>query len=173
MSADKMLTFPDFRSFERAYQMLTQVAGRSGRSTERGKVVVQTFSPNHWVIQQVVSGDHEKLVSQELLERKNYSYPPYVRLIRITLSHTDSRRVATGADVLAKRLRQRFGDRVVGPDTPSLARVNDLFRQVLLLKFERELNPSSYRPTLEQDIEDFITDPRFKRLRLKLDVDPV
>jgi primosomal protein N' (replication factor Y) len=173
MSADKMLTFPDFRSFERAYQMLTQVAGRSGRSTERGSVVVQTFSPNHWVIQKVVSGDHEKLVSHELLERKNYSYPPYVRLIRITLRHTDERRVAAGADVLSKRLRQRFGERVVGPDTPNLARINDLFRQELLLKFERELSPSSYRPTLEQDIEDFITDPRFKRLRLKLDVDPV
>ena len=85
MSADKMFTFPDFRSFERAYQMLTQVAGRAGRSTERGRVVVQTFSPEHWVIQRVIAGDHDKLVSNELIERKSYLYPPYVRLIRISL----------------------------------------------------------------------------------------
>ncbi|MEC7653742.1 MAG: primosomal protein N' [Bacteroidota bacterium] len=173
MSADKMFTFPDFRSFERAYQMLTQVAGRAGRSTERGKVVVQTFSPEHWVIQRVIAGDHDKLVSNELIERKSYLYPPYVRLIRISLRHSDQKRVKAGADVLSKRLRQRFGERVVGPDTPYLTRVNDLFRLEILLKFERELSPSNYKPVLAQDIDEFVTDPRFKRLRLKLDVDPV
>ena len=173
MSADNMLTFPDFRSFERAYQMLTQVAGRAGRSTERGRVVVQTFSPEHWVIQRVAAGDHDKLVSNELIERKSYLYPPYVRLIRISLRHSDQKRVKAGADVLSKRLRQRFGKRVVGPDTPYLTRVNDLFRLEILLKFERELSPSNYKSVLEQDIDDFVTDPRFKRLRLKLDVDPV
>lgn len=173
MSADKMLTFPDFRSFERAYQMLTQVAGRSGRSSERGTVVVQTFSPEHWVIRRVVENDHPKLIEHELIERKNYNYPPYVRLIRITLRHSDESRVKTGAVVLSKRLRQRFGDRVVGPDTPSLARVNDLFRQELLLKFERSINAFSYRESILADLEEFASDPRFKRLRIKVDVDPV
>ncbi|PCJ81314.1 MAG: primosomal protein N' [Bacteroidetes bacterium] len=174
MSADRMLTFPDFRSFERAYQMLTQVAGRSGRSSERGKVVVQTFSPDHWVIQQVVSGDHDKLVKHELLERKNYHYPPYVRLIRISLSYSDEERVKTGAEVLALRLRQRFGDhRVVGPDIPGVSKINDLYRQQLLLKFEREIPPSEYGPTIQLDVEDFISDERWKRLRIKIDVDPV
>ncbi len=173
MSADKMLAFPDFRSFERAYQMLTQVAGRAGRSNERGKVVVQTFAPDHWVIQKVIAGDHEKLVTNELIERKSYLYPPYTRLIRISLRHSDKKRVRTGAEVLAKRLRQRFGDRVVGPDTPYLSRVNDLFRLEILLKFERKLNPENYKKILDQDLDDFITDTRFKRLRLKVDVDPV
>ena len=174
MSADKMLTFPDFRSFERAYQMLTQVAGRSGRSTIRGKVVIQTYSPDHWVIQRVISGDHDKLVSHELLERKNFGYPPYVRLIRISLRHTDEDRVKKGADVLALRLRQRFGaERIIGPDTPPLYKVNDLFHLQLLLKFEREISPSKYKATLLEDIEDFSSDPRWKRLRVKVDVDPV
>tara|TARA_B110000444_G_scaffold249598_1_gene274902 strand:- start:2659 stop:5136 length:2478 start_codon:yes stop_codon:yes gene_type:complete len=173
MSADKMLTFPDFRSFERAYQMLTQVAGRSGRSSERGTVVVQTYSPDHWVIQRVIIGDHSKLVEHELIERKNFGYPPYVRLIRITLRHSDEKRVKAGADVLASRLRQRFGDRVAGPDTPSMARINDLFRLDILLKFERELSMSSYREVLSEDIEEFTLDSRFKRLRVKVDVDPV
>ena len=172
MSADKMLTFPDFRSFERSYQMLTQVAGRAGRADTRGKVVVQTFSPEHWVIRQVVDGNHEKLVKNELVERSAYLYPPYVRLIRISLRHSDQKRVKSGAEVLAKRLRQRFGERVVGPDTPNLSRVNDLFRLELLLKFERELSPSKYKAILEQDLDDFVTDARFKRLRVKVDVDP-
>jgi primosomal protein N' (replication factor Y) len=174
MSADKMLTFPDFRSFERAYQMLTQVSGRSGRSSERGKVVIQTFSPDHWVIQRVIAGDHDKLVEHELLERKNYGYPPFVRLIRISLSHSDETRVRKGAEVLALRLRQRFGDnRIIGPDVPAISRVNDLFRQQLMLKFERDVHPSKYRDLLLEDIDDFMTDPRWKRLRLKVDVDPV
>ncbi|MGY8901518.1 MAG: replication restart helicase PriA [Flavobacteriales bacterium] len=174
MSADKMLTFPDFRSFERAYQMLTQVSGRSGRSSERGKVVIQTFSPDHWVIQRVIAGDHDKLVEHELLERKNYGYPPFVRLIRISLSHSDETRVRKGAEVLALRLRQRFGDnRTIGPDVPAISRVNDLFRQQLMLKFERDVHPSKYRDILLEDIDDFMTDPRWKRLRLKVDVDPV
>ena len=174
MSADKMLTFPDFRSFERAYQMLTQVSGRSGRSSERGKVVIQTFSPDQWVIQRVIAGDHDKLVEHELMERKNYGYPPFVRLIRISLSHSDETRVRKGAEVLALRLRQRFGDnRTIGPDVPAISRVNDLFRQQLMLKFERDVHPSKYRDILLEDIDDFMTDPRWKRLRLKVDVDPV
>jgi len=174
MSADKMLTFPDFRSFERAYQMLTQVAGRSGRSTSRGKVVIQTFSPDHWVIKRVISGDHDKLVAHELRERKIFGYPPYVRLIRISLRHSDEERVKIGADVLALRLRQRFSsERVIGPDTPPLYRVNDLYHLQLLLKFERNISPEKYKAAILDDLEDFSTDPRWKRLRVKVDVDPV
>ena len=174
MSADKMLTFPDFRSFERAYQMLTQVAGRSGRSTTRGKVVIQTFSPDHWVIQRVISGDHDKLVAHELQERKSFGYPPYVRLIRISLRHSDEERVKRGADVLALRLRQRFGaDRIIGPDTPPLYRVNDLYHLQLLLKFERNISAEKYKSALLSDLDDFSIDPRWKRLRVKVDVDPV
>tara|TARA_B100000780_G_scaffold165187_2_gene115513 strand:+ start:875 stop:3346 length:2472 start_codon:yes stop_codon:yes gene_type:complete len=174
MSADKMLTFPDFRSFERAYQMLTQVAGRSGRSTTRGKVVIQTFSPDHWVIQRVISGDHDKLVAHELQERKSFGYPPFVRLIRISLRHSDEERVKRGADVLALRLRQRFGaDRIIGPDTPPLYRVNDLYHLQLLLKFERNISAEKYKSALLSDLDDFSIDPRWKRLRVKVDVDPV
>ena len=174
MSADKMLTFPDFRSFERAYQMLTQVAGRSGRSETRGKVVIQTFSPDHWVIQKVISGDHDKLVAHELLDREKFGYPPYVRLIRISIRHSDEERVKRGADVLALRLRQRFSfERVIGPDTPPLYRVNDLYHLQLLLKFERNISPEEYKAVLLIDLEDFSVDPRWKRLRVKVDVDPI
>ena len=174
MSADRMLTFPDFRSFERAYQMLTQVAGRAGRSGEgaRGKVIIQTFSADHWLLHHVVDHDHEALVRRELVERQTYSYPPFVRMVRLTLRHGDAQRVDAGAGVLAARLQQRFGERVLGPDTPALSRINDQHIRQITLKFERSLAPSQYRPLLQADLDEFSADARWKRLRVKVDVDP-
>lgn len=172
LSADRMLNFPDFRSFERAFQMLTQVAGRAGRSGKRGKVILQTYNPDHWVLTKVMANDYDGLVQQELIERKNYKYPPYDRLIRLTLKHSDVKRVETAANVLTTRLQQRFQQRVIGPETPMISRINDLHHRIVLLKFERELNPSAYKPLLQEDLDAFMTDARFKRIRLTVDVDP-
>ena len=154
--------------------MLTQVAGRAGRSGEgeRGKVVIQSFSADHWLLHHVVDHDHDAVVRRELIERQTYQYPPFVRMIRLTLKHTDVQRVVAGADVLSARLQQRFGDRVLGPDSPSLSRINDQHIRQLTLKFERQLSPSQYRALLQQDLEEFQMDPRWKRLRLTVDVDP-
>ena len=172
LSADRMLNFPDFRSFERAYQMLTQVAGRAGRSGERGKVILQTYNPDHWVMTKVMENDYMGLVQQELIERKNYRYPPFVRLVRLTLKHTDVQRLEAAAEVLAARLTQRFMARVIGPETPMISRINDLHHRVLLLKFERELRPDAYKELLQADLDAFQADERFKRIRLIVDVDP-
>lgn len=172
LSADRMLNFPDFRSFERAYQMLTQVAGRAGRSGERGKVILQTYNPDHWVMTKVMANDYMGLVQQELIERKNYRYPPFVRLVRLTLKHTDVQRLEAAAEVLAARLTQRFMARVIGPETPMISRINDLHHRVLLLKFERELRPDAYKELLQADLDAFQADERFKRIRLIVDVDP-
>ena len=172
LSADRMLNFPDFRSFERAYQMLTQVAGRAGRSGERGKVILQTYNPDHWVMTKVMANDYMGLVQQELIERKNYRYPPFVRLVRLTLKHTDVQRLEAAAEVLAARLTQRFMARVLGPETPMISRINDLHHRVLLLKFERELRPDAYKELLQADLDAFQADERFKRIRLIVDVDP-
>ena len=172
LSADRMLNFPDFRSFERAYQMLTQVAGRAGRSGERGKVILQTYNPDHWVMTKVMANDYMGLVQQELIERKNYRYPPFVRLVRLTLKHTDAQRLEAAAEVLAARLTQRFMARVIGPETPMISRINDLHHRVLLLKFERELRPDAYKELLQADLDAFQADERFKRIRLIVDVDP-
>lgn len=172
LSADGMLNFPDFRSFERAYQMLTQVAGRAGRSGERGKVILQTYNPDHWVMTKVMANDYMGLVQQELIERKNYRYPPFVRLVRLTLKHTDAQRLEAAAEVLAARLTQRFMARVIGPETPMISRINDLHHRVLLLKFERELRPDAYKELLQADLDAFQADERFKRIRLIVDVDP-
>ena len=172
LSADRMLNFPDFRSFERAYQMLTQVAGRAGRSGERGKVILQTYNPDHWVMTKVMANDYMGLVQQELIERKNYRYPPFVRLVRLTLKHTDAQRLEAAAEVLAARLTQRFMARVIGPETPMISRINDLHHRVLLLNFERELRPDAYKELLQADLDAFQADERFKRIRLIVDVDP-
>jgi len=172
LSADRMLNFPDFRSFERAYQMLTQVAGRAGRSGERGKVILQTYNPDHWVMTKVMANDYMGMVKQELIERKNYRYPPFVRLVRLTLKHTDVQRLEAAAEVLAARLTQRFMARVIGPETPMISRINDLHHRVLLLKFERELRPNAYKELLQADLDAFQADERFKRIRLIVDVDP-
>ena len=172
LSADRMLNFPDFRSFERAYQMLTQVAGRAGRSGDRGKVILQTYNPDHWVMTKVMANDYMGLVQQELIERKNYRYPPFVRLVRLTLKHTDVQRLEAAAEVLAARLTQRFMARVIGPETPMISRINDLHHRVLLLKFERELRPDAYKELLQADLDAFQADERFKRIRLIVDVDP-
>jgi len=172
LSADRMLNFPDFRSFERAYQMLTQVAGRAGRSGARGKVILQTYNPDHWVMTKVMANDYMGLVQQELIERKNYRYPPFVRLVRLTLKHTDVQRLEAAAEVLAARLTQRFMARVIGPETPMISRINDLHHRVLLLKFERELRPDAYKELLQADLDAFQADERFKRIRLIVDVDP-
>lgn len=173
LNADRMLSFPDFRSFERSYQMLTQVAGRAGRKGDRGKVILQTFNPDHWVLKKVMEHDYYGLVKQELLERLNYKYPPFDRLIRITLRHSDANRVDAAAEVLALRLRQRFDERAIGPETPVLSRINDLHHRIILLKFERALAPSTYKTLLGEDMLSFQADERFKRIRVTVDVDPV
>ena len=172
LNADRMLNFPDFRSFERAFQMLTQVAGRAGRSGQRGKVILQTYNPDHWVMTKVMANDYQGLVSQELMERKNYRYPPFDRLIRLTLRHSDEGRLDAAAEVLAGRLRQRFAARAIGPETPQISKINDLYYRVILLKFERALSPKNYKVLLAQDLDAFQSDDRFKRIRLTIDVDP-
>lgn len=172
LNADRMLNFPDFRSFERAFQMLTQVAGRAGRSGQRGKVILQTYNPDHWVMTKVMANDYQGLVRQELQERKNYRYPPFDRLIRLTLKHSDEQRLDAASEVLAGRLRQRFQARAIGPETPQLSKINDLYLRVILLKFERSLPPKGYKELLAQDLDAFQSDARFKRIRLTIDVDP-
>lgn len=172
MSADRMLNFPHFRSFERAYQMLTQVAGRAGRSGERGRVVIQTFVPDHWVLSHVMEHDYAGLARHELLERKELIFPPYCRLIRLVLRHTDVDVLVRAAEVLGNRLKQRFGARVHGPEVPALERVNLLYHRVVLLKFERDLAPAQYKALLAEDLAAFAANAWGKRIRVTVDVDP-
>ena len=175
LGADRLLNFPDFRSFERAYAMLTQVAGRAGRRGDpgaSGRVLLQTFAPDHWVLGFVQRQDHAGFVNREMADRENHHMPPFSRMIRLTLRYIDAELVQEAAHALAHRLRQRFGERVLGPETPAIARVNDLHHQVVLLNFERSLSPTRYKPLLLEDVRALGQDARWKRVRVIVDVDP-
>jgi primosomal protein N' (replication factor Y) len=125
LSADQLLNFPDFRSFERAYHLMSQVAGRAGRKQKRGKVVVQTYEPNHWIIQKVMQHDYEGFYKQEIIERRNFNYPPFFRIIVLKMKHRNKEMLDIGAAQLAKSLQAVFKDRVLGPEVPLVSRVRN------------------------------------------------
>lgn len=173
LSADQMLNFPDFRSFERSYQLMTQVSGRSGRKHERGKVIIQTYHPDHWVIRKVIAGDYEGLYKQELVERFNFKYPPYYRLIRITMKHKDQRVVQQAAIDFTATLINMFGkERVIGPEAPYVSRINNKYIQLMMVKLERKASPAKFKQSTLDTIDEFLALPAYKSLRIQLDVDP-
>ena len=172
LQADNMLHYPDFRALERTFQLLTQVAGRAGRRAEQGRVLIQTFDPEHWVFDHVVRHDAEAMSKAEMQERTSFGYPPVVRLIRLVLKHRDPHLVRSGASALAGRLRSRFGGRVVGPEEPTIARINDVFHRNILLKVEREASPVAVKAALQEDIAVFKAVDPYKGIRVIIDVDP-
>jgi primosomal protein N' (replication factor Y) len=173
LNADQMLKFPDFRAFERAYQLMTQVSGRAGRKSERGKVVIQTYDPEHWVIRQVINGDYDKLYKHETIERKGYVYPPYVRLIRLNLRHKDKGFARKSAVTLANMLKAELGNRVVGPEAPYIERVNNYYHQNILLKVERSASVSKFKSIVRDNIQRFHAEKENRSVRIVPDVDPI
>ena len=142
LNADNMLQFPDFRAFERSYQLMSQVAGRAGRKGQRGKVLIQSFNPHHQIIRQVIDHDFKAMYKNELIDRRNFHYPPFYRLIQLTLKHKDQSKVEMGAVFLGQVLKQAFGVRILGPEAPGIARVRNFFHQQILFKIEKELSLS-------------------------------
>lgn len=173
LSADAMLSFPDFRAHERAFQMMAQVAGRSGRGKSHGTVVVQTSQPEHPIIQQVIDHDYSGMYAAQLSERKTFGYPPYTRLIYIYLKHRDESILDTLAHRYASLLRQVFGQRVVGPDNPPVARIQSLYIRKIMLKVETSASMAQVKDLLRQIYEKSLTDSRFKSITLYYDVDPL
>jgi len=172
LQADRMLHHPDFRALERTFQLLTQVAGRAGRREDQGRVLIQTFDPEHWVFTHVVRHDAVSMAKAEMQERRTFQYPPFIRLIRLVLRHRDPHKVRLGAAALAGRLRSRFGGRVVGPEEPQIPRINDQFHRHILLKFEREASPVEVKALMKEDIEAFRRVEDYKPIRVIVDVDP-
>ena len=174
LNADQLLNHPDFRAFERAFQLLTQVSGRAGRRNERGKVVIQTFSPFHDVIRQVMHQDYKELYRNELLHRKNFNYPPFYRLINITFKHTKRSLVDECAQGFALAIRAELGEeRVLGPEYPAISMINRVYQKHLLIKFERNLSPASIKQVLNKWKTKYLQEPGFKSLKINFDVDPL
>lgn len=172
LQADHMLKFPDFRADERSFQLMSQVAGRAGRRKKRGRVIVQSYFPSHPVIEEVQKHDYEGFFHRELLERQKFYWPPYFRLIRITLKNKGIEELNQSAKELAHDITAVFPNRVLGPEFPPVMRVQNLFIKNILLKFEKEHSPKAVKQELMKIINRFKEKNGNSRLRIKLDVDP-
>lgn len=173
ISADQLLRFPDFRSGERAYQLLTQVAGRAGRKHKRGRVLIQAYALGHPVLKEVMTGDFPAFLRRELHERREFHYPPYFRLIHLTLRHKEERLVHDAAVFFGKLLKEKLGDRVLGPVLPHVARVRGYYTQEILLKLEKSaplLHDS--KAMIRHFTEVMLGQPGFGAVQVAVDVDP-
>jgi len=173
LNADNMLNFPDFRAHERAYQLMAQVSGRAGRKHKRGLVVLQTASPEHPVIGQVLRNDYVAMYNTQSSERQQFKYPPYHRIIQINLRHKDVQIVKQAAYEMGNRMRAVFGSRLLGPVDPPIGRIQNLFIKQLILKIENEASPVKAKEILNNISDLILQDSRFKSVRIGIDVDPM
>ena len=173
LDADTMLNYPDFRAFEHAFMMMSQVSGRAGRKGHRGLVILQTSQPQLPLIRQVVEGDYAAFYRSLLTERREFHYPPYYRLIYVYLKHRTDPMVETAARELGYRLRQWFGSRVLGPDKPGVARVKSLSIRKLVLKLEPQLKMADVRKYLALAQQQMLQNKRYASLQVYYDVDPL
>lgn len=173
INADTLLNFPDFRSGERAFNMLSQVAGRAGRRAEQGKVIIQTTSPQNPILAFVKAHDFKAYFEAEIADRNRYAYPPFTRVINIYLKHKDAATVDALAVAYSNRLRETFGSRVLGPEKPYVSRVSTWYLQSIMLKVEAGASMKKVKALLRQIYELMAADPRMKQAVVYYDVDPV
>ncbi|MBQ8360659.1 MAG: primosomal protein N' [Bacteroidaceae bacterium] len=172
LDADSMMNFPDFRSHERAFQLMAQVAGRAGRKSKQGLVVLQTRSKDAPVINQVVHNDYAGLYDDQLAERMLFRYPPYYRLFYIYLKHRDATLLDSLAHTMAIHLKQTFGDRILGPTPPPVARIQTFFIRQFVLKMETSASPAKVREHLQLIRHRMLDDERFRSCTIYFDADP-
>lgn len=173
LQADTMLSYPDFRAEERAYQLMAQVAGRAGRRETPGTVVIQTRQPHHPIIAQVVANDYHAMAQAQLEERQCFAYPPFYRFIYIYLKHRQEATATRWARWMAERLRTHFGSRVLGPDHPPVGRVKQQFIQKIVLKVERTADSRAVRQYLNTLRQELLEHEQVSGLTCYYDVDPV
>lgn len=173
INADTLLNFPDFRSNERAYNMLEQVAGRAGRRKEKGKVLIQTTNPKENVLEYVKAHDYSSYYQSEIAERERYAYPPFTKIINIYLRNKDGNMVDRAAVIYAKKLREVFGTRVLGPEKPFVGRIALWYIQSIMLKIEAGASMSKVKQILRQIYEQAAAWSEFKSTQIYYDVDPV
>lgn len=173
LNADTMLNFPDFRAFERSYQLMSQVSGRAGRKAKRGKVLIQTYDPFHPIVRQVVEHDYLGMYNYEVLQRKNFKYPPFYRLIHFSLKHKSKDVLNEGAAEFADKLKAQFGDRILGPEYPIIARIKNLYQKDILLKIEKNLSVVKTRAIIVTLKNHFEVNSKNKSIKITIDVDPM
>ena len=173
LDADTMLNLPDFRSYERTFQTLSQVAGRAGRNNTAGHVILQTRSAESDIIRQITQGDYWQMFYTQMTERQLFHYPPFRRLIYVYLRHKDDELLEHLASDMAERLRQIFGERVLGPDRPPISRLHSLYIRKIMLKIERQTSTEKVRKNLIAIQQQMLSLPVAKNLNIYYDVDPL
>lgn len=173
LNADNMLNFPDFRAHERSYQLMAQVSGRAGRKNKKGNVVIQTGNPEHPVVQMVVKNNYKGLFQLQVSERKKFNYPPFLRLIEITLKHKNQMLVEAASIELARNLTVVFNTRVLGPQSPPIPKMQNLHLKRILLKLDRQVNISKSKDIIRNTIHNLMAKENCRNLQIIIDVDPM
>jgi len=173
LNADNLLNQPDFRAYERSYQLMAQVGGRSGRKNKRGKVIIQTSEPTHPIIINVTENDYEAMYRGQIAERKHFKYPPFYRMIGITLKHREKNELDRIARDLSSKLRERFGSRILGPEYPLISRIKTLFIKQLWIKIEREISVVNSKRQMQEIIDQVRSREGNKTIQVAVDVDPI
>ena len=172
MNADLMLNQPDFRAHERSFQLMIQVAGRAGRNKTQGEVIIQTNNPTHPILQMVQRDDYQEMLNTQLGERHQYSYPPYSRLIRISIKHRDMALTQKAAKAVADMLRERLKNAVLGPEFPPVSKIQNLYIMNILLKLDKSVNLPSIKSYIGNSLISLNTQQEFKSVETVINVDP-
>jgi len=172
INADTLLNYPDFRAFERSYQLLAQVSGRAGRREKQGKVCIQAYDDKHRIIKQVVENDYVQMYEDEIAERSQYNYPPFSRLIFISLRHKDADILNAAALHFANTLKARLGSRVLGPEQPLVSRIRNYYIKQIIIKSDKHTAIQKVKALLKSEITTFNAEKIFKGVMIQLDVDP-
>ncbi len=173
LNADGMLNFPDFRAHERSYQLMAQVSGRAGRKQKRGKVIIQTHDPEKFIIQQVITNNYEAMYASEMNERKSFAYPPFYRLVEITVKHKNVDVLNTACGFISFEGKKAFDKNLLGPEFPLVSRIKGLYLKTFMLKIEREIAPSGIKEKLREIITQLKLKKEFSRVIVSVDVDPM
>ena len=171
MNADNLLYHPDFRAYERSFQMMAQVSGRSGRSEKQGKVIIQTYTPLHNTIQQVTRNDYESMFQEQLLEREIYKYPPYYKLIKLTLKHRDYDKLKEGSMWLYQVMQQNLPMPVLGPEEPAISRIRNEYIRTIMVKIPAATSIVTTKSTLQKILNSFEAVAAYRSIRVIVNVD--
>lgn len=173
MNADSLLNFPDFRAHERSFQLLTQVAGRAGRTKKRGKVIIQSYNPNHRILQQVTTNDYKGMFQEQIYEREQYKYPPINRIIKITFKHKDYNKLNDAAEWFAKSLRNSFGGNVLGPEYPPVARIRNQYIKNVIIKIGENYSLVKTKNSIKRIEKSFNAISYYRGVRVIYNVDHI
>nr|WP_235207197.1 primosomal protein N' [Pedobacter sp. V48] len=172
INADTLLNYPDFRAFERSYQLLAQVAGRAGRRDKQGKVIIQAYDDNHRIINQVIDNKYLEMYNEEVAERKQFNYPPFTRLIFINIKHKDADLLNVASQKFANILKGQLGGRVLGPEQPLVSRVRNYYIKQVIIKSDKNTSVQKVKSILKDTIVQFQSEKDYRAVNIQVDVDP-